>query len=306
MLPSRFDYGGHPEDLLEGYAIDALDPEEENQVETHLESCAECRDRVNEWQSAAYLLALAVEPQEAPARLKARTLAALPTRQPVARPDYRRFVPRLPAWGLRKWALPVAAAVLLALLGSSMFLNMRISSQVDQMVSQNSTVTAQLGQAIAQNERLATANSGLQNRLVESEGMGSGMMNDIRKIRTLSFLTAHPDTQPLVMRPAGRNDEQQGVILVGDGGQQALLMVTNMVESAGTNPYQVWLVKDGIRELAGQLKVDATGWGTLNLTPEQPVFKYDSVNLTMAEGNASNNPERLVLTSNIPAGGLVR
>ena len=306
MLQSRFDYGSHPDDLLEAYAIDALDPEEEVWVETHLESCSECRDRVNGWQNAAYLLALAVEPVAAPERLKARTLAALPSRRRVTLPDFRRLIPAMPAWGLRNWAVPVAATVFLALLGSSIFLNMRISSQVDQMVQQNSTVTAQLGQAIAQNQRLATVNSGLQTRLVESEGMGSGLMNDMRKIRTLSFLTAHPDTQPLVMRPTGVNDQQQGVILVGDGGQQALLMVTNMVESAGTNPYQVWLVKDGIRELAGQLKVDATGWGTLNLMPTEPVFKYDYVNLTTAEENAPNTSERLVLTSNIPAGGLVR
>ena len=309
MLPSQSEERSHPEDLLEAYAIDALDPEEEGWVTAHLESCSRCRGEVGQWQRTASLLALTVEPREAPERLKGRTLAGLPPQRPARtawRPDYRRFIPHLPAWGLRNWVVPVAATVLLALLGSSIFLNMRISAQVDQMVEQSSTMTAQLGEAIAQNEQLALVNSTLEDRLKESETVGLGLINDMRKMQTLSYLSAHPDTQPVVLRPAGVDGEHQGVLLVGDGGQKALLMVDNMGEPSGTGPYQVWLVRDGVRVLAGQLKVDASGWGSLNLTPPEPVFMYDSVNLTMPMESDSDDSERLVLTSNIPPGGLLR
>ena len=43
----------HPEELLAAYVLDALEVEEEIQVESHLEVCPQCRQAVGQLRSAA-------------------------------------------------------------------------------------------------------------------------------------------------------------------------------------------------------------------------------------------------------------
>ena len=307
MLQSYSEERSHPEDLLEAYALDALDPEEEARVDSHIDLCDRCQTELNRWQLTASMLGLAVEPEAAPSSLRARVLNGIPTPPRVRRSHYRRLIPQLPKISLGNWGVPVTATVVLVVLGSSIFLNMRVMSQVEEVTVQSATVTARLNEAITQNQQMRLVNETLETRLEQSEVLGIELIDGMRKMHALSYMSVHPDTLPVVLRPAGGEGEQQGMLLVGDGGQQALLMVANMVQSAVPTPYQVWLEKDGVRLSAGKLHVDASGWGTLNFTPPEPMFKYDSVNLTMPMADSTTpEQEQLVLTSRLPSAGLLR
>ena len=76
------------EELLEAYALGALEPEERADVERHVAGCAECRARVRELEAAAHRLPQALaaaSPLEPPGDLERRVLAAAAEPVPPAR-----------------------------------------------------------------------------------------------------------------------------------------------------------------------------------------------------------------------------
>ena len=61
-------------DLTAGYALDALDADEERAYEEHLATCERCRDELAELQPAASALAFGVEAADPPSGLRERIL----------------------------------------------------------------------------------------------------------------------------------------------------------------------------------------------------------------------------------------
>jgi hypothetical protein len=91
------------------------------------------------------------------------------------------------------------------------------------------------------------------------------------------------------------------MLLVADDGMRATMMISNMDAAASDNPFLVWLVREGVWTPVGKLNIDSSGWGSLNFTPEEPVYLFDSVNVTIGDRTSGDNPqEGLVLSSRIP------
>ena len=75
----------HPNlrDLLGPYVMGALDPEDEREVEAHLERCASCREETRDLRLAHECLAdLANATEPPPQELKSRVLMRMPRREP--------------------------------------------------------------------------------------------------------------------------------------------------------------------------------------------------------------------------------
>lgn len=89
-------------DLVAPYALDALDAEERDAFERHLEECEECREQLAELQVATTALAYAAEGPEPAPELRERILEA-------ARRDGRgaEVIP----FPRRRWIFPTTAAV---------------------------------------------------------------------------------------------------------------------------------------------------------------------------------------------------
>ena len=294
----------HPDELLGAFALDALEDDEASLVEAHLEVCPQCRESVLHFQNAATLLGLAVEPLEPPGRLQSRIMSALPAPTvETAPPPGAHRADGSRANTTTRWALPLAAAIVLSLFGTSLAMNLNVSSRLDRLEEANSTVTAQLGQTLAQTQRLAQENSVLAARLSQTAAQDTQMLDAVHQIQAASYLTAHPNTQPLLLEPpAGSGSDSQGVLLVGEGGQKVLLMVSNMDQPPPLRSYQVWLVREGNRLPVGQLQVDSSGWGSLSLTPPAPLFEFDWVNLTVEDRDSfATVREKMVLRSRIPS-----
>ncbi len=102
---------------IPGYALHALALEDARDVEAHLATCAECRQELGEFQVAAAALAEGFAPEEPPAALRGRLLAAV---RPGRRP-----------WGRGAgWAatLAAAAAVIVVLAGIVLSLEQRLAA----------------------------------------------------------------------------------------------------------------------------------------------------------------------------------
>jgi Anti-sigma-K factor rskA/Putative zinc-finger len=75
MLPDATDELGHPE--AAAWALGALDPDEAERFQAHLQSCGGCRTAVAEFEPVARALAHPPPAVEPPADLQARTLASV-------------------------------------------------------------------------------------------------------------------------------------------------------------------------------------------------------------------------------------
>ena len=156
--------------LLAPYVLDALDADERNRFEAHLEQCPDCRTELGGFQATATRLAEA-ESQEPPAALRPRLLSAIgsiPQERPVVtsisnRGGLRRRLPQLVA----------AAAVVLGVAGAGGYLveRDRADEQHDQVVA----ITRVLGAADADTKALKFPDGGTV-RLVTSESRDAAVV----------------------------------------------------------------------------------------------------------------------------------
>jgi anti-sigma-K factor RskA len=75
----------HITDLIPGYALDCLDPEEAHIVTAHLADCSECREELRAYQAIVDDLPLAIPQFDPPASLKNKILAQTSQRIPAAK-----------------------------------------------------------------------------------------------------------------------------------------------------------------------------------------------------------------------------
>ncbi|HEY5005554.1 MAG TPA: anti-sigma factor [Ktedonobacteraceae bacterium] len=118
------------EELSGAYVLDAVTPQERQEVEEHLVACPDCTQLVQELQSVAELLPLSVPPVEPSPSLQARVLTRI---QADADQSIQWNRPRRNRrW--RNWTNPliaVAAILVLALLGSMTAWNISLQRQLN-------------------------------------------------------------------------------------------------------------------------------------------------------------------------------
>jgi anti-sigma-K factor RskA len=98
----------HIEELLAAYALEALEVEEQLQVEAHLESCVECQRAFKDYLAVSEGLMVALPPKEPPARIRAQLLAQ--TAPNLSKPSW---IERWQAWLPQVAAFSALAAVLI-------------------------------------------------------------------------------------------------------------------------------------------------------------------------------------------------
>src|SRR5690349_21510681 len=83
----------HVDDLVDAYILDALEPDEVDFVESHLEGCEGCRALVAEARATRDALLMAPPLASPPPALRARVLARLAEEVVATHPSERRPVP---------------------------------------------------------------------------------------------------------------------------------------------------------------------------------------------------------------------
>ena len=291
----------HPEELLEAYALDALDDDETAEVESHLGLCAQCSRFLAVFQQALAHLGWEVNQATPPVSLLPLIMQDLPSNSflpsgvgPTTPATVRRF-------SSAKLVLPLAAALVLGLFSVSMVMNLHASGRMDQLEEAGTAVAIQLDQTMAETKRMEEENAILAERLNKLPPDGNELIEAVNQLQAASYLVARPDTMPMILEPPNGTGDSNGVLLVGDGGSRAVLMISDMDQPRLRQPYDVWLVRKGRRVPVGQVSVDSAGWGSMMLIPPEPVFQFEWVNLTMKDSSGlSPATETMVLRSKIP------
>ena len=268
----------HPYDLLEAFALDALEADEEQAVLEHIEDCLKCASAVEDHLLTATALALTASPHAPPERLRARLMASVELSQPE--PQRVSVSQRRPSRGWagtysalgRRWArllMPVTAVAAVAVVAVVIALNVQISGQMDDMKAENNLLREEMGQ----NQATATAQLALASDTV-TQMQGN--------LQLLQNTLAQPGNQALAMNPMQPDSQARGVMVLSGDGSMGVIMASELEPLEGDSTYHVWLARGGERIWAGNMDVDENGWGTIALEMGGSLSQFDTVQLSSA------------------------
>ena len=155
--PNNNPQNAHPVDMLEAFALDALDLEEEESIQDHLDGCDQCSDAVDLFQAATAELAGSVNLVEPPAGLRARVMQAISREEPPAPPAPEpQLVPslgdRLIDSKLVRTLVPLGASLAIVLVIVAVTMNIRVTNQVDDLKRENASLQASLTSNVGADE----------------------------------------------------------------------------------------------------------------------------------------------------------
>ena len=278
-------HSSHPVDMLEAFALDALEPDEELGILDHLDGCDQCSDLVIQYQGTVAELAAVVSAQEPPTALRARVMQAISREDPptAAAPEPQ-LVPslgdRLMDNRLIRVLAPLAASAAIVLVLVAVTINVRISNQVDNLKEENSNLQANLDSNVA----TMTAQIGAA-RVADT-----AIMDRVLKLQQASYELAQPDNMSLELLPPSGGSPSQGILLVNHDGNRGVIMVAGMEPHSASNGYHVWLMRGQDKVWVGQIVPDERGWGTVSLSLPESIMDFEKVELTEGNNRSTTSP----------------
>jgi anti-sigma-K factor RskA len=232
-------------EALPAYALGVLEPEENQAVAHHLETCPHCRAELAPFERVADSLALAPAPSSPPPDLRTRLLASAQAPRPVAaeisagpatRPD--RSILMVPRWVV--WPLAAAAVLMIAGIAVLSVLFAQARNDRDEARSAGYQLAAYLSAGGTATKLLAATTDG------KYYGHGS--------------LVTAPNLPPIVV-------------------------VGGCSPTKNDRLYRVWVARGNDRTRIGELTVGADGEGWIKLDAGEPLNTYDTVGITMITGD---------------------
>ena len=255
-------------EMIEAYALGALDAPDQAMVETHLAECADCRQLLHEYTELVNALPQAValaSPLQPPDSLKARLLQSLESTPslttaavaPMSEKSQQTF-PRPNSSWWRSRPLAVAAAVLLivVLLGWSV----------------------QLSVALARERALRAEFA----NLVDKQEV------------VLEVIDSNKTTRRVLLPPEKGSSDAYGKLFTRSDLPHVVAMAARLPRPPAGQGYHLWVTSAGQTRLAGVMKVNEQGFGLLVFDADRNGSVYDSAQLTLQP-----------VGSTAPAGSLV-
>ena len=279
--------GQHPYDLLDAFSLHALEPGEEQSLIDHLELCTHCSALAEESLRAAAALADTVLQQQPPENLRAQLLDSLdtPVDEPATLVSVSVPTPRPPrSWSRvtsagSRWArylVPTGAVLAVALIAVTVALNVQIAGDIDSLQSENASLRNRLDQSLATTSALASSSSTV-----------SQMQGNLQRWQQTSLALAQQGNQTVLLSATQPGAAARGFLVVSVDGSAGILMVSQLAPPMPDSVYHVWLTKAGQRFWEGELAVDESGIGAMQLIPGDSLLNYDSIQVSQGMGVAA-------------------
>lgn len=234
------------QELLAANALTALDAADARALDTHLESCADCRLEMNEWQHTAVFIALDAKPLEPSAQLRERILASVRQEERAAtvardlvEPQVRRGDskvvaferPQRAVWNSFRSFGAIAATLIFGALIVSLLL-------------------------------LWQQNRAMQNKLAQLTQEMHRAQAQLDHERAVVELLTSPDAH--MAKLAGTNVAPGAhAMLAYDRSGHAMLMAKGLPAAPKGMAYQLWYIKDNQKMPGKVFRPDAAGNGML-------------------------------------------
>jgi Anti-sigma-K factor rskA/Putative zinc-finger len=245
-------------ELLEAFALGALDEDERREVEAHLEQCDECAQLARALAEVAHGLPLALaatSPLRPPPSLKERVLGSI---APAALQVARQGPPRTRRSWWPRAALAVGLAAIVALFGAW---------------------TARLNAALSEERSL-------RERLAE--------IVDQREL-VLEVVDSRHTVKRVLVPPPTRTSASYGKVFTRSDMPHVVAMVGRLPQPRPGHAYHLWLTSRGRTRLVGLITPNRDGFALLLFKAKQqpPLFERVEIGL---QRRGSPRPANVVLS----------
>ena len=121
--------------------------------------------------------------------------------------------------------------------------------------------------------------------------------------QTLSYWLAYPSSKTLVLDTPFEGGVAQGLLKPAEEGLSAILLVVGLGELPPLSTYDIWLSEGERTVRAGEVSLNAVGWGTATFYFDEPLDNFESVEITLrTQDNISSRARAgpAVLKGSIP------
>ena len=245
------------EELLPFYALDALNDEERELVETYLREHPEARQQVDEMGRAVQALPASVSAVEPSPRTKSALMARVAVDQKArgsnqdqaSRPWAVRWVNIFQAFGLGAATVAILWAVVL-------------NAQLSYLRAQVATLNEAL---VAQSHALEQINQQLTQQPAPE---------------TITISLKGTDVQP----------QAQGQLIADPKNNSGVLVISGLDQLEPGKTYQVWLIDASGPKSAGLLSVDTKGQAVLIVTSGETIGSFQSLGISVEPNGGSQQP----------------
>lgn len=226
-------------DLLAAQALTALDADDARLLNSHVESCAECRSDMSELENVAALLAYNAAPLEPSAKVRERILASVRTENQSDRSASYRLAPDILPFGPRPRNVWVSLGSFGAIAATVVFVAMMIALVT--LWQKNRNIQHELARLAAE-MRETKANAD------RDRAMGELLTSPGGKMAKLAGTNVAPGAQAM---------------LAYDKSGHAMLMAKGLPSAPEGMAYQLWYIKDNKKMPGKVFTPDSSGSGML-------------------------------------------
>ena len=240
----------HVDELIDLYALGALEPGEQAAVDEHLDDCPRCRAQLEEAKRLVMMFAWTPDQHDPPPALRGKVMQRISHLQRLQGKAQRSWWDRLalPQW-LRSPQLGLQLSGALVLLA------------------------ALLGWRIA----------GLQSEI-------TSLRAQVAEQQTLVAVLYEPDTRIVPLATANDPAVTHGYLLFDPERQQAVIKSTALAALPQDQTYQLWLIDGNQPESVGLLSTGPDGHGTAEVMAQRPLSQYQAFGISIEPAGGSNQP----------------
>jgi anti-sigma factor (TIGR02949 family) len=239
-------------ELVDAYALGALENQEAAALQQHLSDCAPCREELSKSQRTAALLSLSVRIEEAPSRLRDRILARAESER-YDLPAWRRLVPSRRT-STRALAVAGVGALVFAVFLQAQLSNLR--GDKDQLQEQLSAASSELEQ----------------------------------QRQVLAVLSAQ-DTQKVSMESAALRSQAESTYSWSQDSAAGFIVCRNFPAQAPGRVYQVWFVTGERAETVATF-VPQDGSCQIPMDMSRMTWRPEGIAISVEPQGGSNRPTK--------------
>jgi anti-sigma-K factor RskA len=281
----------HVDELIDLYALGALEPSEQAAVDEHLDECARCSLKLEEAKRLVLLLAWTPDQHEPPPGLQRKVMRRIEQLQRLDGPgeqkwrqniDLRRWfaLPR-PAWGLAFAAL----ILLLGLGGRTVQLQQQLTAQQQQSAQQAQQLTA-VQQQLSDAQQQRTEQT---QQLTAQQQQISQLQTQVAEQQPVAQILSQPGARLVTLTAQDNPNEVQGYLLLKPDARTAFVSTAALAPLPADKTYQLWLI-DEQPESVGLFETDPSGVGRVAVQAQKPLSEYQYIGITVEPAGGSPQP----------------